>query len=181
MTKHKRSDSALGELLISVVEIRRRPGSRLELNQSLTAHGLEIGDASIPEGTQILFQGELESIHEGVVLTGAAVVPWQSHCRRCLEDVSGETRVELREVYEVHPTEGETWQLDHDHVDLAPVLHDLALLALPLTALCSEDCLGPSPDDFPAVPTASGNASNSDDDTQESRDPRWAALDDLEL
>jgi uncharacterized protein len=161
---------------ISVTEIRRRPGSRLPVSAHLEAVGMALSDVAVPDGSEIRFDGELESIHEGVVLTGSAAVPWAGSCRRCLGEVSGVARIDVREVYETHPTEGETWPLEHDHVDLGPLLHDIALLALPLAPLCSPDCQGPAPDAFPATV-----ASDPPPDEEPPKDPRWAALDDLDL
>lgn len=167
------------ELRISVVEIRRRPGSRLAVDRSLVADGLALPDVAVADGATIRFTGELESIHEGVVLTGSAEVPWTGQCRRCLRDVSGVATIDVREVYETKPTDGETWPLDHDHVDLGPLLHDIALLALPLAPLCEEACEGPAPEAFPAV--VEGEVPQGDDGGGVAKDPRWAALDDLEL
>jgi uncharacterized protein len=177
-----RTDAAGGppELLFSVVEIRRRPGSRLPVSQRLEAHGLGLTDVRVPDGAEIGFDGELESIHEGVVLTGIAEVPWEGSCRRCLRDVHGTATLEIREVYETKPTDGETWPLVHDHVDLGPLLHDVALLALPLAPLCGEDCLGPAPDAFPATVVEPASPDDADDEAPP-KDPRWAALDDLQL
>jgi uncharacterized protein len=167
------------ELLISVVEIRRRPGSRLPVEQRLEAHGLGLPDVAVPDGAEIAFDGELESIHEGVVLTGRARVPWSGSCRRCLLEVGGVAELEVREVYETKPTDGETWPLVHDHVDLGPLLRDVALLALPLAPLCGDDCLGPAPEAFPATVAADPAVPAADDEAP--KDPRWAALDDLQL
>jgi uncharacterized protein len=168
------------ELLVSVVEIRRRPGSRLPVERRLEAHGLGLPDVRVPDGAEIELEGELESIHEGVVLTGVASVPWEGECRRCLRAVAGVATIDVREVWATKPIDGETWPLDHDHVDLGPLLHDVALLALPLAPLCGDDCLGPAPEAFPA--TVEGTASGlGPDDDEPARDPRWAALDDLDL
>lgn len=166
-------------LLISVVEIRRRPGTRMPVHQHLVAQGLGLTDVSVPDGVDITFEGELESIHEGVVLTGAAEIPWVGHCRRCLREIEGTATIDIREVYETKPTDGETWPLVHDHVDLGPLLHDVALLALPLAPLCGPDCLGPAPEEFPA--TVVPDEPDADADEGPPKDPRWAALDDLEL
>ncbi|WP_426573211.1 YceD family protein [Aquihabitans sp. McL0605] len=172
-------------VMISVTEIRRRPGSRMPVERTLVADGLGLSDVSVPDGSPIAFAGELESIHEGVVLTGAAEVPWVGACRRCLKELHGVARIDIREVYETKPTDGETWPLDHDQVDLGPLLHDIALLALPLAPLCTDDCMGPAPEAFPA--RVEGEAAADDDpgagegDEGPAKDPRWAALDDLEL
>jgi uncharacterized protein len=168
------------QVLISVTDIRRRPGSQLPVQRHLVAEGLGLSDVRVPDGADIRFDGQLESIHEGVVLTGAAGVPWTGECRRCLRLVEGHATIEIREVYETKPTAGETWPLEHDHVDLGPLLHDIALLALPLAPLCSDDCRGPAPDEFPAARTEDA-APESDEAAEAPKDPRWAALDDLDL
>jgi uncharacterized protein len=167
-------------VLVSVTEIRRRPGSRLDVHRSIEAEGLTLTDVAVPDGAEVSLDGELESIHEGVVLTAVATVPWVGACRRCLRQVEGVATVDLREVYETHPVDGETWPLEHDHVDVGPLLHDTALLALPLAPLCADDCAGPAPD---AYPTAAGGDDEAQVDEADGppRDPRWAALDDLDL
>lgn len=167
-------------VVVSVTEIRRRPGTRMPVDRTLVAEGLALTDVAIPDGAEIRFTGELESIHEGVVLTGSAEVPWTGECRRCLKALEGTASIEIREVYETKPTDGETWPLEHDQVDLGPLLHDIALLALPLAPLCTDDCLGPAPDAFPA--TIEGDPIPGDEPAEEPvRDPRWAALDGLDL
>lgn len=164
-------------LIVSVTEIRRRPGSRIPVDRTIEAHALALTDVAVPEGAEVELHGELESIHEGVVLTGEASVPWEGECRRCLRDVSGVATMDLREVFERRPTEGETWPLEQDHIDLGPILHDTALLALPLAPLCEESCEGPSPTDYPT----SVEDDSSVGESEPAKDPRWNALDDLEL
>ena len=175
-------------LPVSVTDLRRHLGSRQEVVRSLVAEGLALSDVAVPDGAEITLEGELESISEGVVLTGAAEVPWTGACRRCLRDTGGLARIEVREVWEVHHTEGETWPLDHDQLDLGPLLHDTALLALPLAPLCADDCQGPAPEAFPTS-VADGAGGEDDlgdpadrpDGGERPKDPRWAALDDLDL
>jgi len=167
-------------VVVSVTEIRRRPGSRMPVERTLVADGLGLTDVAIPDGAEITFTGELESIHEGVVLTGAADVPWTGECRRCLKELHGVATIDIREVYETKPTDGETWPLDHDQVDLGPLLHDIALLALPLAPLCTDACMGPVPEVFPAVVEGDAVPGEAPEEAP-AKDPRWAALDDLDL
>jgi uncharacterized protein len=89
--------------------------------------------------------------------------------------VRGEAVAEVREVYERHPTEGETYPLDGDEVDLEPLLRDAVLLALPIAPLCDEACGGPEPEAYRVASAASGAA----DEPGRPADPRWAALDQL--
>lgn len=162
-------------LLVSVTEIRRHLGSRLPVQRSLEAHGLSLSDVAVPDGADLVLDATAESIADGIVLTGSVAVPWVGSCRRCLEPVTGQSVVEVREIYETHPTDGETWPMANDQIDVGPLMHDTSLLALPLAPLCSGDCQGPSPDAYPAV-------TGGDDDHQDpGLDPRWAALDELEF
>jgi uncharacterized protein len=101
-------------------------------------------------------------------------VPWTAECRRCLDPIRDVATVDLREVFEVSPVEGETYPIDGDEVDLEPVVRDAALLHLPLAPLCRPDCAGPAPEAFPA--TVEGEGPEPD---EPARDPRWAALDEL--
>ncbi len=167
-------------LLVSVTEVRRRLGTRMTVKRVLEAEGMALTDVHVPDGTELVFEGEAESISNGVVLTGTASVPWVGSCRRCLTDVSGVAGVDVREIFETEPVDGETWPLVGDQIDIGPLLHDTALLALPLAPLCGHDCLGPAPDRFPAVPEPDGPDAEVQDDGPP-RDPRWAALDDLDL
>ena len=71
---------------------------------------------------------------------------WQGTCRRCLEPVEGEAEASVKEIFERHPVEGETYLLDGESIDLEPLVRDAVLLALPLAPLCREDCPGPAPE-----------------------------------
>jgi uncharacterized protein len=167
-------------LLVSVTEIRRHLGSRLAVESHLEAEGLRLSDVAVVDGADIVLEADVESISDGVVLTGSVHVPWVGACRRCLRDVHGVASVDVREVYETRPVEGETWPLLGDQIDVGPLLHDTALLALPLAPLCGDDCQGPAPEAFPAV-APTGDDDGADHADEPPRDPRWAALDDLDL
>lgn len=164
-------------LPISVTEVRRTPGSRKPVTRTLVAKGLALSDVGVVDGTDIVLDGTLESISEGVVLTGTVAVPWAGSCRRCLRDITGTAAVDVREIYEADPTDGETWPMANEQIDVGPLLHDTALLGLPLAPLCADDCRGPAPEQFPAG--VADDAADAEDDV--TPDPRWAALDGLEF
>lgn len=147
----------------------------------MEATGLALSDARVVDGTDLVLDGEVESISEGVVLTGTITVPWEGECRRCLGAVSGRAQVEVREIYETHPTEGETWPLANDQIDVGPLVRDTALLALPLAPLCAEDCQGPVPERYPAAAEDHDGPESGEAPAADPVDPRWAALDDLDL
>lgn len=166
-------------LVESVTDLRRHLGSRVRVQRQVDLGALTVTTSVVPFGASIGVDLVLESIFDGVVVSGTIDVPWQGECRRCLGSVGGTIVLDLREVFEVAPTDGETWPLVADQIDLEPVVRDAALLALPLAPLCSDDCLGPSPERFPA--RVDGDRLSEDQEVAPAHDPRWAALDDLDL
>jgi uncharacterized protein len=162
-------------LRIGVMELRRRPGTQRDVHVAAPLPGLRITGAQVPEDAELVVDAVLESIEGAVTVSGTVQVPWTAECRRCLEEIGGIATVELSEVFEVHPVEGETYPIEGDEVDLEPVVRDAALLHLPLAPLCRPDCEGPAPEAFPTTVEGDG----SEPDAEPGRDPRWAALDAL--
>ena len=161
-------------LLVEIANLRRRTGATVPVVRTAVIPDLEITTARVHEG-RVDVDVIVENVLEGLVVHGRIRAVTEAECRRCLDPVTREVDVEVHEVYELHPTEGETWPIEDDHIDLEPMVRESVMLALPLAPLCREDCLGPQPDRFPA---------RSVDDEGQSRDtidPRWAALDGLEL
>lgn len=166
-------------LRIGVLELRRRPGTQREVSLRTPLPGLAITSARVPDDAEVVVDATLEAIEGAVTVTGTVTAPWEGECRRCLEPVTGTIEAPLGEVFEPNPTEGETYPLEGDEVDLEPVVRDAVLLALPLAPLCREDCAGPAPEEFPTTVEGEGSAEGGDDEPP--RDPRWAALDELHL
>ena len=166
-------------LRVGITELRRRPGTQREIHTTTSLPDLQVTGAQVPDDADLVVDATLESV-EGAAVTvkGSVRVPWTAECRRCLDPVEGVVDVRLDEVFEQHPTEGETYPIEGDEVDLEPIVRDAALLNLPLAALCGPDCAGPAPEAFPA--RVEGDAAP-DGDAEPARDPRWAALDELEF
>jgi uncharacterized protein len=129
----------------------------------------------VPPGADLELDLRLESVMEGVLVSGTATVPLSGECGRCLEPVSDELTVDLQELYSYEGggeggTDEETARMEGDLLDLEPVLRDAVVLALPLTPLCREDCsglcvdCGERLDDLP------------EDHAHGAPDPRWAGL-----
>lgn len=159
-------------LRIGVMELRRRPGTRRDVQLATHLPGLAITSSHVPDDADLGVDVTLESIDGAITVSGTVLVPWTAECRRCLDDVGGVLNVEVREVFEVQPVDGETYPIEGDEVDLEPIVRDAALLNLPLAPLCRPDCAGPAPEEFPAIVPG-------DDVIEAPRDARWAALDEL--
>src|SRR6476661_8040208 len=113
--------TATGTLIEHVKELRRRAGSRRDLHRTMVADGLQVSTSGVPDGADVAIDGVLESIPGGIVVDGAVSMPWIGECRRCLTEIEGTLSTEIREIFETDPTEGETWPLHGDDLDLAPL------------------------------------------------------------
>ncbi|MCU1655802.1 MAG: DNA-binding protein [Pseudonocardiales bacterium] len=159
-------------------ELGRRPGSMREHRRSVPAPaGLGLDIVGIPEGAPLAVEIRLESVTEGVLVTGTATGPLTGECGRCLDPVSDELVVDFCELFAYPDSvtdetteQDEVHRIDGDFLDIEPVVRDAVVLGLPWTPLCRPDCAGLCPtcgqrlDDLPA-----GHA-------HELLDPRWAAL-----
>jgi len=164
-------------LVLDTRELGRRPGSMRPVRFRAPApEGLGLELIGVPSGADVDLDLRLESVMEGVLVSGTATAPLTGECGRCLEPASSVLTVPLQELYayaESDVEEDEAARMVGDLLDLEPVLRDAVVLALPLTPLCREDCsglcaeCGERLDDLPA------------DHAHDDADPRWSALQDL--
>jgi uncharacterized protein len=163
--------NAARPLQVGVSELLRHPGTRRPFRTEVVLDGLAVSTARVPEGAPVRVDLVLESLSTALTATGTVRVAWQGACRRCLDPVAGEAEADVQaEVFERRPTEGETYPLVGEQIDLEPLVRDAVLLALPLAPLCGDDCRGPAPEAFPTGPH---------DEAEAPVDPRWAGLDQL--
>jgi uncharacterized protein len=166
-------------LVANIAELRRHPGARRRFTERAHLPGLAISTATVPDDAEVEVDVELEALSAGLTATGTVTAPWEGECRRCLQPVRGEAVADVKEVFDPHPVEGETYPMGDDQVDLEPMVRDAVLLALPLAPLCGPDCRGPAPEAFPAVPEGEAGAEPGDGGDDAPADPRWAALAEL--
>jgi len=166
-------------LVLDVRELGRRPGSMRAVRRTVPAPdvlGVEL--ARVPTGEPLELDLRLESVVEGVLVSGTVRAEVAGECARCLGPVSDEVTVDVQELfaYEASTTEETTDEDEVSHlvgdlVDLEPVVRDAVVLALPLAPLCRDDCRGLCPDCGEAYDELPA------DHTHEAPiDPRWAAL-----
>jgi uncharacterized protein len=171
-------------LVLDTRELGRRPGSMRRVRQTVLAPE-EMGRplASVPAGSELVLDLRLESVMEGVLVSGTVDATMSGECGRCLDPVSAPLQVEIQELYS-YPDSGpygsrsggrsddddEIPSLVDDLIDLEPVLRDALVLALPMSPLCREDCPGLCPDCGEQL------AELPEDHSHDAVDPRWAAL-----
>lgn len=165
--------------VIDAKDLGRRPGSSKAVRRNVpvdTALGFP-GVIEVPKGAEFELDLLLESVVEGVLVSGTAVAPTVGECSRCLDPLSDEIGIDLTELYaypdsttDATTEEDEVSRLVDDLIDLAPVVRDAVVLALPQVPLCSEDCPGLCVEcgvKWADLPPEHGH---------ETIDPRWAAL-----
>jgi len=166
--------------VVDTRELGRRAGLSREMHRIAPTEsvlGVE-GVIAVPKGAEVRVDVLLESVVEGVLVSGTAYAPVEGECSRCLDPIRGEEiEVEFTELFaypdsatEQTTDEDEIARLVDDLVDLEPVVRDAAVLALPSVPLCTPDCAGLCPDC--GVKWADAGP----DHRHETIDPRWAAL-----
>lgn len=122
----------------------------------------------------------LESVLDGILVTGDTQLRMTGDCVRCLEPFDRSLDIAFRQFFtypgvEVDPDSAE----DEDIVamrgpllDLRPAFRDATVLALPLGPTCSPDCPG-------LCPQCGFRMADDPDHGHESSDPRLAALGEL--
>ena len=162
-------------LVVDIVELQRRTGTRRRVDARLVLPDTEVGERSIVGGA-LTVDFVVEAATEGIVVSGAISGVSRAPCRRCLDDVDEPFDIDVREIFERRPTEGETWSIEDERIDLTPVVRELALQSLPLAPLCRDDCLGPDVERFP---TGLAEEPEEPEADESPLDPRWAVLDAL--
>jgi uncharacterized protein len=160
-----------GALRIRVTDLRRRIGSREDVEATTRLGGLSVGDVVVADDPVVL-RASVEALSDGVRVEGTVRFGWSGPCRRCLGEASGTSTATVSELFADHPADEEVLPLEDGWADLTEAVRDTVLLGLPLAPLCRPDCPGPAPGEFP-VATAPGEAE------ERPADPRWAALAEL--
>ncbi|WP_170301510.1 YceD family protein [Saccharopolyspora hirsuta] len=175
---HDARAAQAGPWVIDTREIGHRAGSSHAYKRSAPAPaGFGLDMIKVPEGEPVELDLLAESVVEGVLVSGTAVAHLAGECVRCLDPISDELEVEVRELFaypdsatDATSDDDEVERVVDDLVDLEPVVRDAMLLSLPSAPLCSPDCQG----------LCSGCgvkwAELAPDHTHETIDPRWAAL-----
>ena len=160
-----------GPFVLPVREIVRHPGEMRE-------HSLEIplpetwgeGIVAVEAGSQLDLEVRLESVHEGILVSGTADADYTGVCGRCLTDIAAPVEVEFQELF-AYPGEEETdFEVQDDHVDLETVVRDAVVLSLPFQPVCQPDCPGLDPE------TGLRRTENTVAESTAPIDPRWSAL-----
>lgn len=162
----------MNPLVLNVAELLRKPGTERPLEVDCLLSDLGIVDDRLPEGP-VGLNGRLEVLSDGIVVSATVVARWTGECRRCLEPVGGLLEIPVNELYQVRVSDPEAFPLEHDQLDLRPMVREALLLDVPSAPLCRPDCGG-------ICPVCGGERNETACNcVTVPRDERWSALDAL--
>jgi uncharacterized protein len=161
-------------------ELGRRPGNMRTYTRTIPAPAepaLGLETITVPAGEPVELDVRLESVTEGVYVSGSVRASLAGECARCLDAVTDEVDVEVSELFaypdsvtEETTDEDEVPRVVDEMIDVEQTVRDAVVLALPLAPLCRPDCPGLCPE------CGEKWADLAPDHGHETLDPRWAAL-----
>lgn len=166
-------------LSVDVRDLVGQPGSMRELNEDVpTPADFGAGLIQVVEDSPLNLELRLESVHEGILVTGYASAEATGECGRCLDPIHLDLEVPVQELFLYEPDESldpedeDQRLIENDYVELEQVLRDAFISSLPFQPVCSEDCQG-------LCDQCGFRLEDDPNHHHEVIDPRWAALQQL--
>jgi uncharacterized protein len=187
---------ALSPFIISAHDLPRRPGEIRQLRLEIDEHeALGFDVLAIAEDEPIDIDYTLQSVDEGVLVTGTVVSVASGECGRCLDPLEIDVDESFQDLYEydVDPRQArkadkkksaqkrkeeeelseeddEVRHMVGELIDLEGPIRDAIILNLPINPLCDPNCEG--------LCQGCGEkwATLPEDHSHEQIDPRWAGL-----
>ncbi|MCV7090263.1 YceD family protein [Mycobacterium interjectum] len=165
---------------VDITRLGRRPGSMITLRNTMPSPArIGLPMIAIERGAGLEMDLQIQSVSEGVLVTGTVGAPTVGECARCLTPVNGHVEVSLTELFaypdsttEATTEEDEVGRIVDDTIDLEQPIIDAVGLELPFSPVCSPDCPGLCPDCGVALAAEPGHH-------HDRIDPRWARLADM--
>ena len=160
---------------VDVRDLLAEPGSSRRLLRSETFEGLRTELASVAEDDPIRIDVLLESVVEGILVSGPLSGRIAFRCARCLTDFTQEFTLDVRDLFAHEPREDEDeYPIVEEAIDLEPMIRDAVVLSMPFSPLCRPDCLG-------LCERCGGDRNLGECSCGPAVDPRWSALDALQI
>ena len=175
---------------VAVNDLIGRPGATRDLAETITR-----GDFDAPEGgwgpgddaldSTIDLDLKLEMLVDGLLARGVIAFDTSIPCARCLRDVDLHHELDVHELYldparpdvdEDELEKGYELHVAEQEIDLGALLRDTVSSVVPVKTLHSEDCKG-----LCSVCGTDLNEGDCGHGREKTRDPRWAALEGLDL
>lgn len=173
------------EFVVEGGALRRATDRREPIRLEGPVRELRVIDTVVADGSIASAEVVVEPGIGSLTVRGEVGVDWTAPCARCGDPIVGRATADVREIFEPEPTEGETWALGTDRLDLGDMVHELLLLELPFAPAAPIDSDGACATCGRAAqedpPPAVGSEEATDEGAGAAGDPRWAALAELDL
>jgi uncharacterized protein len=164
-------------LVLDTHDLARRPGTSARVSREVPApESLGTAFIAVPTGSPLALELLLESVREGVLVTGTVSGAAAGECARCLDPIVVDVDADITELFtypDIEPYEGEdadeVRSMEGEFIDLEPTLRDAVVLTMPLSPLCTPDCPGLCPECGQRLADEPGHS-------HDVTDARWAAL-----
>ncbi len=166
-------------LVLDTRTLARKPGQMQSVDRVVKAPaGLGSDVVGVPATANLELALRLESVVEGVLVSGAIRTQVSAECVRCLDPIAFDVDLPVQELF-AYPDAAaaaaeEIEQLEDDLIDLTPVVRDAIVLALPLQPLCRDDCPG-------LCATCGARLADDPNHQHDEIDPRWASLQNVQV
>ena len=136
------------QFVISLTTLKRTEGASKDFHcEGSFDDPIEVGLTSLPAGNSLRVDGTLQSVGDGVLMSGVLVCSVDFQCSRCLQQGSQTAEIPVQELF-IYP-EKQTQYDDEDvrfiteeSIDLTDTIRDALILDQPLSPLCTPDCRG---------------------------------------
>ncbi len=164
-------------MTVDITRLGRRPGAMVTLRETVPSPsriGLDM--IGIDPGAPLELDLRIQSVSEGVLVTGTVTAPTVGECARCLTPVNGRVQVDLTELFAYPDSttvatteEDEVGRIVDDTINLEQSIIDAVGLELPFSPVCTPDCPG-------LCPECGVSLAAEPDHHHDRIDPRWAKL-----
>lgn len=141
-------------MIYNVAQLLKAPAGTVQRVELDDDDDLELKDGEATLAGPVSGQMRLHRTNQGIFVDGKVHVPVQLDCTRCLKSITTELDFPLREQFyptvDVNtgvplpaPDDELAFPIDRNHLlDLREAIRQNLVVALPMTALCKEDCAG---------------------------------------
>lgn len=158
---------------IDVRDLLEHPGSSRTVPVDEAVRGLHTEMADVPEDERLRGELLLESVVEGILVSGNVAGRFTMRCARCLKEFRRDFDLSMEELFVRDAGPEDDYEIDRDlTLDPEPMIRDAVVLEMPFSPLCRPECLG-------LCPVCGGDRNLGECPGHETVDPRWAPLEGL--
>jgi uncharacterized protein len=129
--------------VIDVRDLIASPGASRAVRLEEAIAGLATQLAAVPEDQRIEADLLLESVVDGIVVSGPVSGVMRLSCARCLKPFDQGFALQVEELYaDGAELDDDEYPVIEGRVDLEPMIRDVVVLAMPFAPLCRPDCRG---------------------------------------